>query len=255
MSILKALRGRTGTTVEHPRAVKAAIAAPGVVGAAYVWLLLYAILSAPIWVAFIAAGAILTTWVLTTAAVRGRGAALAGDPRRGDIVVGAESVQLNPLGNVRALRARFAFGVVLTLYSGWLLIETPAFGPQTQSDISFASGIAVTALALLAYMSYRRRSREAKQSVVIPSLGFRFALGQAVAAAIAVAGVWQIVETRLFAGPAVRWLTFENGVLMLAIALALLVVHEFSSERVVHVLEVAGWDRGEDEARREPAHA
>jgi hypothetical protein len=229
-------------------------------GAAYTWLLLYVILSIPIWVAFIAAGAMLATFAGALAvSSRRRAKSTSIDPRRGDIVVGGDAVRLNPLVNVGALRVRFLGAVALTLFAGWLLIETLAFPVKPQQAISFASAVAITALALLSYIGYRRRPVDAKQSVVVPSIGYRFAPAQAVSALVAVLGAWQIVATRVFSADHARWLSFENGCVMLVLGLALLVMHEFSSERVVHVLEVAGWDTDRvtatPQARTERAHA
>jgi hypothetical protein len=49
---------------------------------------------------------------------------------------------------------------------------------------------------------------------------------------------WNIVASLVFAAPAAIWLMFANGCGLLAIALAGLTLHEVSTERVVHSLEV-----------------
>lgn len=216
---------------------------PGLAAAAYVWLLLDVILAIPTWVAFIAAGGVLVAYAAAATIALGsdRATTPAADPRRGDIVVDDEAIRLNPLVNVRALRLRFAGAVTLMLFSAWLLIETLAFHLTTQRTLSFASAIAITALALLSYAGYRRRSRDEKQSVVMP--GLRFVPAEATSLLVVALGAWQIVATRIFSAGHVRWLSFENGCVMLALGLTMLIVHEFSSERIVHVLEVAGWDR------------
>ena len=70
--------------------LKAMLAAPGALFAAYLWLLLYVILSVPLWVTFVASGALLVAFTL--AAATARGSAPPADPRRGDIVVGDDGV-------------------------------------------------------------------------------------------------------------------------------------------------------------------
>ena len=56
----------------------------------------------------------------------------------------------------------------------------------------------------------------------------------AVAGALA---AWTIVETLVFSGTVMVWLTFGAAAAMLAIAAAGLILHELSTERVVHSLE------------------
>jgi hypothetical protein len=46
------------------------------------------------------------------------------------------------------------------------------------------------------------------------------------------------VETLVFSTAAVQWLTFANGCALEALALGGLVLHELSTERVVHSIEV-----------------
>jgi hypothetical protein len=78
------------------------------------------------------------------------------------------------------------------------------------------------------------------------------------ALAVAVLGAWNIVQSQVFAQGTVRWLTFADGLGLLGLALGGLVLHELSTERVVHALEVVGSaidsDR-EAEADREPVRA
>jgi hypothetical protein len=218
------------------------IAAPPIAAGAYLWLLLRVVLSVPIGVSFLAAAAAIAATAAAAVALTGRKAAATVDPRRGDILVGDQAVRLNPLINVRALRLRFVGAVTLTLFAAWLVIETLGFSTTAQRAISFASAITLTVLALGAYVAYRRRPLDAKQSVVAPSLRLRVVPAQAAAALAAGLGVWQIVATRVFSAEHARWLTFENGFALLALGLGLLVIHESSSERIAHVLEVAGWN-------------
>ena len=56
-------------------------------------------------------------------------------------------------------------------------------------------------------------------------------------AVAAVLAAWTIVETLVFSGMVMVWLTFGAAAALVAIAVAGLTVHELSTERVVHSLE------------------
>lgn len=238
----------------RPAFMTGVLATPGLLVSGYVWLLLFVILSIPLWVAFVAAGGTLAAYALLAGALaaRGFGRAAAADPQHGDIVVGDDGIVMNPLVDARALRVRFMLALGMTLMSGWLIVETLAFSVTTQRDISFACGIAVAAFGLVTAVAYTLRPRERKQSLVIPALKSSISLWQALGAIIAGLGAWQIVETLVFSSAHARWLTFENACAYLGLALFGLVVHEFSSEHVVHVLEVAGWRTPDNAPQRAP---
>jgi hypothetical protein len=242
--------------MKHAQA-KGIVAVPGVLFAAYLWLLLDVILGVPIWVAFIAAAGALAAYAAGAVALVARRSASAvkADPRRGDIVVGDDRVLVNPLLNVAALRLRFTLSLSVMLLAGWVIVETLAFSPSAQRWISFACGILAVVFGAASYAGYRLRSRDAKQSVVIPSLGYRFTPWQLLSGSVTVLGIWQIVETLVFTNMQTRWLTFANACALLILALVGLVVHEFSTERVVHVLEVAGLRPRAEEHSREPARS
>ena len=55
--------------------------------------------------------------------------------------------------------------------------------------------------------------------------------------AVAVRAAWTIVETIVFSGPVMVWLTFGASAGMVALGVVGLTVHELSAERVVHSLE------------------
>lgn len=51
-------------------------------------------------------------------------------------------------------------------------------------------------------------------------------------------GAWTIVASLVFAGSTVTWLGFASGLGLVALALIGLTLHELSTERVVHSIEV-----------------
>ena len=70
-------------------------------------------------------------------------------------------------------------------------------------------------------------------------------------AAVAVLAIWTIVESLVFNGTALSWITFGVAAGMVALAIAGLTVHELTTERVVHSLESAE----QRERRHEEAYA
>ena len=56
-------------------------------------------------------------------------------------------------------------------------------------------------------------------------------------AAVAVLAAWTIVESLVFDGATLTWITFGTAAAMLVLAVAGLVAHELTTERVVHSLE------------------
>ena len=56
--------------------------------------------------------------------------------------------------------------------------------------------------------------------------------------ALAAAAAWSAVAALVFSGTTLAWLVLADALVITAIALASLVVHEFTTERVVHTLEV-----------------
>lgn len=196
-------------------------AAAGAAGIAFV--VLYPILGVTLWVALLAAGCLLALGALGAPALDAR-------------------VRLNPIVDVRVLRTRYALTLGMALLAGFLVVETWAFAPSTAVDVGFALGIAATA-AGVAGMAMARVYR-------MPAWG-------ATVAAVAAIGAWQVVQALVFGTGTARWLTFADACGLLGAALAGLAVHELSTERVVHSLEVveATETRPSTRVEREAAHA
>ncbi len=56
--------------------------------------------------------------------------------------------------------------------------------------------------------------------------------------ALALVAAWSAVVALVFSGTTLGWLVLADGVAIGAVALGALLVHEFTTERVVHTLEV-----------------
>jgi hypothetical protein len=141
---------------------------------------------------------------------------------------------VNPLVDVRALRTRWSLTLALALGGAFLVVDSFAWSPGAASDIGFAVSLAMlpVGLALLA------TARRTPQYVSLPARDLRVAAWQAIAMlAITIAG-WNVVQSRIWDGGTARWLTFANGLAIAGVALAGLILHELSTERVVHSLEI-----------------
>jgi hypothetical protein len=119
------------------------------------------------------------------------------------------------------MSTRFVSNMLLALAGGVVIVATQAFAPPIVAWIGFGiTGVGV--LALVGATALAPRRGQVQRTL------------DAVAAVLA---AWTIVETLVFAGTLMVWLTFGAAAGMVAIAAAGLVVHELSTERVVHALE------------------
>jgi len=122
------------------------------------------------------------------------------------------------------MRSRFFLTEALALIAGFLIIVTQAFGSGAAEWIGFGCGVAALAVCASLLVDSARRHR-GPSWLALASVG------------LVIAG-WNIVASLVFSAPAAIWLMFGNGCGLLALALAGLTLHEVSTERVVHSLEV-----------------
>ncbi len=126
------------------------------------------------------------------------------------------------------MSTRFLSNMLLALAGGLVIVATQAFAPPVVAWIAFG----VTGVGVLALIG---------ATALAPGRGQVQRTLDAVAAVLA---AWTIVETLVFSGMLMVWLTFGAAAGIVAIAAAGLVLHELSTERVVHALEdVRGADR------------
>ena len=95
------------------------------------------------------------------------------------------------------------------------------------------------------------RQTATRQMISIPALRLRVAAWDAVAAACTALSAWQVVQALVFATTPVRWLTFADACGLAGVALGALTLHELSTERVVHALELV--ERRPDAQRKATA--
>ncbi len=141
---------------------------------------------------------------------------------------------VNPLVNVQALRMRWSLTMALAIGGAFLVVDSFAWSPGLASDIGFAVTVGMLPVGLALLMGARR----SPQYLSLPARDLRVAAWQAISVtAITIAG-WNVVQSRIWDGGTARWLTFVDGLAVFAVALAGLILHELSTERVVHSLEV-----------------
>jgi hypothetical protein len=116
---------------------------------------------------------------------------------------------------------RFISNMLLALAGGLVLVVTQAFGPPVVAWIAFG----VTGVGVLLLMI---------ATALAPGRGNVQRTLDAVAGVLA---VWTIVETLVFSGMLMVWLTFGAAAAIVAVGAAGLIAHELSTERVVHTLE------------------
>lgn len=157
---------------------------------------------------------------------------------------------INPIVDVRLLRTRWMLTMTLAIAAAFLVVESYAFSNSSASGIGFAVSIGMLAVGGLLLAT----SRRARQYLSVPARDLRVAAWDAVAILSIAIAAWNIIQSRVFAAGTARWLTFADGLGIAAVALVGLVLHELSTERVVHSLEVVR-DEGTPVAHDDVHHA
>jgi hypothetical protein len=115
---------------------------------------------------------------------------------------------------------RYITNVALMVAAGFLVVATQAFGAPTAAALTFAVVIGLTIVSLYT-------------AVGVKSIAQRVIGGVGV-----VLGAWTIVASLVFVPATAASLGFAAAIAFVGLGLAGLTVHELSTERVVHALEV-----------------
>jgi hypothetical protein len=118
------------------------------------------------------------------------------------------------------MRANYFTNTAYLLAAGFLVVVSQAFTPSVAGWIAFgvSTGIAVVALVNVLLTSKR-----------VPQLGH---------AAIVVMALWSLIGALVFTGGTLGWWVFGDALAVAGVALVNLGIHEFSTERVVHELQI-----------------
>lgn len=117
------------------------------------------------------------------------------------------------------MRTNFASRLALLLVAGFLVVATQVWTGGTLEWLFIAGGIVMIGLAAI--------------GISAPSGAQR-----ALDGLIALLGVWSIVEAIAFEGSTLKWVSFWTALAGAAVAVIGLVIHEMTTERVVHELRV-----------------
>jgi hypothetical protein len=116
---------------------------------------------------------------------------------------------------------RFATNIAVMIAGGVVVVFSQAVGPGVTSWIAFGVALGILATLALAQVD-----------------GSRGLAQRALDALCGALAVWTVVASAVFTGGTVMWLSFGEGLGFAALALAGLIAHELSTERVVHALAI-----------------
>jgi hypothetical protein len=118
------------------------------------------------------------------------------------------------------LGIRFGNYILTALVAGFIVVVTQSFSAPTVGWLAFAAGIFFIAMA-------------AGQSIWTTLTHRMVQLG------IGILGILIVIESLIATGTTVQWLSFAGALAVVALSLIGLTIHELSTERVVHSLEVS----------------
>jgi hypothetical protein len=123
------------------------------------------------------------------------------------------------------LSSRFLFDSLFVVAGAFLTVASMAWAANTAGWTAFGVSVGVAALAALSIALTRKNSQRAGHSVV------------------GVVAVWSVVASLIFSGSLLTWFVFADAVAVGVLALADLALHEATTERIVHQLEVRDLSR------------
>jgi hypothetical protein len=118
------------------------------------------------------------------------------------------------------LSSRFLLDSLFVVAAAFLTVASMAWSSGRAGWTAFGVSAGITALAAVSAAMSRTTSRR---------------LGHGLLATLA---VWSLIAAVAFTGPALTWLVFADAIAVGVLALADLAVHEATTERIVHSLEV-----------------
>ena len=114
---------------------------------------------------------------------------------------------------------RFFTNLLVLLAGGFVVVSSQAFNARTTGWIAF--GIALGILGVTAASQHTRKRGNVQTGLD---------------AITGLLGVWTVVASVLFDGATLTWVSFGEALGFAGLAIAGLVAHELSTERVVHSL-------------------
>lgn len=128
------------------------------------------------------------------------------------------------------MSTRYLTNLILALIGGFLVVVSQAFGTDLFSWVMLGVGIVTIVIA-----------------APDVALGSRGSLQRGLDYLFSLLGVWTIIASMVFGGVVLTWLGFASGIALVMLGVGGLTMHELSTERVVHSLEVHSDTRSEQE--------
>lgn len=126
------------------------------------------------------------------------------------------------------MNSRYLTNAALAVVGGFTVVASQVWLPATFMWLMFTAGV----LAVLF-----------SAAIALPGRG---TVQRGLDGLTLILGAWTIVAALVFAGSVVTWLGFASGAALVVLAFAGLTLHELSSERVVHSIEVTTAARERD---------
>lgn len=127
----------------------------------------------------------------------------------------------SPASERSIMSSRYISNMLIAIAAAFVLVAAQAFAPSTVGWIAFAvTGVGVLVLTAVTVLASGRGVIQRTLDGVVAALA-----------------VWTIVESLIFSGSLMVWLSFGAAAAIAALAVAGLTAHELSTERVVHSLE------------------
>lgn len=118
------------------------------------------------------------------------------------------------------MRPHFISRLALLIGAAFLVVVTQVWTGATLEWLMFAGGVGMIALAGAALLPHATAAQRGLDGL------------------LAVLGAWTIIESLVFSGGALTWISFGGAIGAALIAVTGLVLHELRTERVVHELTV-----------------
>jgi len=118
------------------------------------------------------------------------------------------------------MNSRYLTNAALALIGGFTVVASQVWIPATFMWLMFSAAVLAVALSSAAALNGRGNAQRGLDGLV------------------AILGGWTIVASLVFSGSVITWLGFASGAAFVALALIGLTLHELSTERVVHSIEV-----------------
>jgi hypothetical protein len=118
------------------------------------------------------------------------------------------------------MNSRYLTNAALVVAGAFLAVASQAFSVPVFMWLMFGIGVVAVLLAGAVVLKSRRLEQRSLDGIT------------------GILGAWTIIASLVFAGSAITWLGFASGAAFVALALVGLTLHELSTERVVHSIDV-----------------